>query len=357
MAFSFYKLKRARIEVFGRKNLTRRPNNTYQTQRLVTRKIGRDSNIYRRPFWLPASSYYILAAAIAIAFFFFLWGILHEGGEDMPWITAGIGASLLLVGAVVVREIVLKRARNNFLLAQQRLDNNLNKVASQVSANSDANKLSVQQNTEIIKAIQKKSEAAKVLGKLSEGHLEVFEMCREYLAVNKNQLETVGQGSPRLAALLHGREIVQDLHHFHLLAWAELESRLFTQEAQNRVIISEKLEMSQKALTVLDFALQFYPNEPQLVESDEALKEFAASIKISHLIEKAERAAFKRNYKLAVNHYQDALFFLGRENADSEEKEMIAAKINSEIEKIHGLPPEENKKITSKRSVRKRKND
>ena len=337
--------------------MTRRPNNKYQTQRFVTKKIGRDSNKYRRPFWLPASSYYILMTAIALAFFFFLWGILHEGGEDMPWIMAGIGASILIIGAVVLREIVLRNARNNFLSVQKRLDSNLNKVAPQVSPSSDANKLTVQQNALIIKEIQKKSEAAKVLGKLSEGHLEVFEMCREYLTVNKNQLETVGLGSPRLAALRRGREIVEELHHFHLLAWAELESRRFSQEAKSRAIISEKLEMSQKALSVLSFALQFYPNEPQLVESDEALKEFAASIKISHLVEQAERAAFKGNYKLAINHYQDALFFLARENVKSEEKEIIAEKINSEIEKIRELPADAKKKITPKKSVRKRKND
>lgn len=336
--------------------MTRRPNK-YQAQKFVNRKIGRDSNKYRRPFWLPASNYYILTTAIAIAFFFFLWGILHEGDEEMPWIPAGIGVSVLLIGAVVLREIILRRARNSFLSAQQRLDNNLKKVAPQFNAKSDANKLSVQQNAEIIKTIQKKSEAAKVLGKLSEGHLEVFEMCNEYLVVNKNQLETVGQGSPRLAALRRGREVVLNLHHFHLLTWAELESRLFTQEAQNRVIISEKLEMSQKALTVLGFALQFYPNEPQLVESDKALKEFAASIQISHLIEKAERATFKSNYKLAINHYRDALFFLARENADREKKEIIAAKINSEIEKIRELAADEKKQNTPKKSVRKRKND
>ena len=342
--------------VFWRKNLTRRPNNNYQTQRLATRKIGRASNKHRRPFWLPASSYYILASAIAIAFFFFLWGILHEGGEDMPWIPAGIGASILLIAAAVLREMVLKRARYKFLSAQQRLDDNLDKVAPQVNANSDAKKLSVQQNTEIIKAIQKKSEAAKVLSKLSEGHLEVFEMCREYLAVNKSQLKTVGRGSPRLTALLRGREIIGDLQHFHLLAWAELESRLFTREAKNRATITEKLEMSQKALTVLDFALQFYPNEPQLIESDEALKEFTASIKISHLIEKAERATFKRSYELALNHYQDALFFLARENVGNSEKEIISAKINSEIEKIRELSPEE-RKNNAEKNVRKRKND
>ncbi len=337
--------------------MTRRPNNKYQTQRFVTQKIGRNSNKYRRPFWLPASGYYVLATAIAIAFFFCIWGILHEGGEDMPWITAGIGASILLIGAVILREVVLRKARNNFLSVQKRLDNNLKKVAPQISENNNPNKLSLQQNTLIIKEIQKKSEAAKVLGKLSEGHFEVFEMCREYLTVNKNQLETVGNGSPRLAALWRGREIIQELHHFHLLAWAELESRLFTHEAKNRVIISEKLEMSQKALTVLDFALQFYPNEPQLVQSDAILKEFAASINISHFIEQAELATFKGNNKIAINHYRDALFFLARENVKSEDKEMIAEKINSEIEKLGELSADTKKKITPKKSVRKRKND
>lgn len=337
--------------------MTGRPNNKYQTQRLVTRKIGRSSGKYRRPFWLPASSYYILATAVALAFFFFLWGILHEGGEDMPWITAGIGASILIIGAVILREIVLRNARNKFLSAQKRLDQNLNKVVPQVITNNDPHKLSLQQNAGIIKEIQKKSEAAKVLGKLSEGHLEVFEMCSEYLTVNENQLETVGVGSPRLAALRNSREIVQKLRHYHLLAWAELESRSFSHEAKNRVIISEKLEMSQKALAVLEFALQFYPNERQLVQSDEALKEFAASIKISHLIEQAERADFKGNHKLAINHYKDALFFLARENVKSEEKDAIAEKINSEIEKIRELSATEKKKAISKKSGRKRKND
>lgn len=337
--------------------MTRRPNNKYQTQRFVTGKIGRNSGKYRRPFWLPASSYYILASAVAIAFFFFLWGILHEGGEDMPWITAGIGASILIIGAVILREIVLRNARNKFLSAQKRLDHNLNKVIPQVIANNDSHKLSLQQNAGIIKEIQKKSEAAKVLGKLSEGHLEVFEMCSEYLTVNETQLETVGLGSPRLAALQRGREIVQKLRHYHLLAWAELESRSFSQEAKTRVIISEKVEMSQKALSVLEFALQFYPNERQLIESNEALKEFAGSIKISDLIEKAELAAFKDNYKLAINHYKEVLFFLARDNVKSEEKEGIAQKINSEIEKIYEHWADEKKKSIPKKSGRKRRND
>ena len=296
-----------------------------------------DARSFRRPFWLPASNYYVLAIAVTIAFFFLVWGILHEGADDMPWIPAGISASAVLIGAVILREVILRRARNQYLLAQKQLDYNLNNIALHSRRSQHANKLSVEKNAAIIKAIEKKSEAAQILGKLPEGHLEVFEMCDEYLRVNKKELETVGVGSPRLAALRRGKEKVQNLHRFHLLAWAEIESRGLTLDAKNRVTMSEKLEAAQKALTVLDSALQFYPGETRLSESADALREFVASIKISHWIEQAERSAFKGNYKRAVSHYRDALFFLSRENIQNEEKEIIAAKINSEIEKLREL--------------------
>jgi hypothetical protein len=35
-----------------------------------------DPRKFRRPFWLPASNYYVLAIAVTIAFFFLVWGIL-----------------------------------------------------------------------------------------------------------------------------------------------------------------------------------------------------------------------------------------------------------------------------------------
>jgi hypothetical protein len=262
----------------------------------------------------------------------------------MPWIPAGISASIVLIGAVVLREVILRKARNRFLAAQKQLDHNLNNIALHSRANQNANKLSLEKNAAIIKEIEKKSEAARILGKLPEGHLEVFEMCDEYLRINKQELETVGIGSPRLAALRRGKDKVQNLHRFHLLAWAEIESRGLTLEAKNRVTISEKLEAAQRALTVLDSALHFYPGETQLIESADALREFVASIKISHWIEQAERSAFKGNYKRAISHYRDALFFLARENIQKEEKEIVAEKINSEILKL--------REITEKKTIK-----
>lgn len=304
---------------------------------LSSRKKGRSIEKYNRPFWLPASNYYILAVAASVAFFFLVWGILHEGEEDMPWIPAGIGSSLVLASAVFLREVVLRKAQNKFLHAQRQLDFNLNKVSLHSSVGKNENKFTVEKNARIIKDIHQKSEAARLLGKFSDAHFEVFEICNEYLSINKRELETVGAGSPRLAALIRGRDVIARIHKFHLLAWAEIESKSLTQEAKTQVRFSEKLKDAQKALNVLESALNFYPNETQLRDSEEALREFVASIKISHSIERAERAKFKENYKQAVSLYRDALFSLARESLKNGERELLAEKINSEIEKIRLL--------------------
>ncbi len=312
-----------------------RQNN--QRQKYPNRGNGYDYSKYRRPFWLPASNYYILSFAVAIAFFFFVWGLLHEDSDDMAYVPAGIGASILLVGAVLLREVVLRKARERYLLAERRLDYNLNNIPVNRLQNQNPNKLTLEKNAAIIGEIRKKSDAAQVLGKFSDAHREVFEMCNQYLLLNEKEIETVGVGSPRLAALRRGKEVVAELHRYHLLTWAEIETRSLTQEAKNRVTMSEKLQTAQKALTVLDTALQFYPNEVKLLESESALKEFAASIKITHRLEQAERAVFKGNHKRAISHYRDALFFLARENVPEEEKNKIAENINAEINKLREI--------------------
>jgi tetratricopeptide (TPR) repeat protein len=297
-----------------------------------------------------------LAVAISAAIFFLVWGILHEG-EEMPWVPAGILASISIATAVVVREFFLRRARNQFLRAQKRLDYNLTSAASAQHKSKDSgNKLTIEKNAAILRNIERKSDAARVLGKLPDAHWEVFEICNEYLQITERELQTVGVGSPRLPALRLGREKVQEMHKFHLLAWASVETKTLTQEARIRATIAEKLETAQKALAVLDSALQFYPNEAELTASATAVEEFIASIKVSHWIEQAERSAFKGNYKRAISHYRDALFYLARENVRSEEREMIAEKINAEIEKLREISGEEKDKKQISPN-RKRKND
>lgn len=324
-----------------------RPNRTDAIQGYGHRQIR-----HNRPFWLPASNYYILTAVVAIAFFFLLWGVLHDESEEMPWIAAGIGAGFILGGAVFLREIVFRQARERYIAAERRLDNNIAALPALNPAPQNPNKLTLEKNAAIIKQIKQKSDAAKVLNKLATGHYEVFEVCNEYLVLSKEELKKVAIGSPRLAALRRGREIVKELHRFHLLEWAEIEARSFSRDAKNNATISERLEASQKALDIIHTALQYYPDESHLKKSEDALNEFIATIKVSHWIEQAERSAFKGHYKRAIGHYRDALFYLGRENVHDEERKLIAEKINAEIVKIRGLTEtkKETKEINKKTS-------
>jgi len=281
---------------------------------------------------------------VTVAFFFLVWGILHEGDEETPFIAAGIGASLVLGSAVVIREIFLKKARLQYLLVERKLDYNVKNFSLQSNlSNTDFDKLTLEKNAAIIKEIQKKSETARGLGNFSNEHLEVFKICNKYLSVAEKQLETVRVGSPRLAGLRRGREIVGELRRYHLLSWTEIEARELTQRARNYFTISEKLNTAQEALNVVESALRLYPQEARLTESESALRDFIASIKVSHWIEQAERSAFKGNHKRAISLYQDALFFLDREDLKNEDREAIAGKINVEIESLRRLS--ENKKL------------
>lgn len=293
-------------------------------------------NRVRRPFWLPASNYYVLAVAISTAFFFLVWGILHDGGEETPWITAGISASILLCGAVVLREIILRQARNRFLRQQYLMESGVNArgVSGQNRESRHSTKLTLERNASILNQIRHKSDAARVLSNLSAGHREVFELCSEYILRNDVELKTVNASSPRLAPLLKGRSTAAEFHRYHLLKWAEIESRNLTSEARNRVDASDKIEAAQNALYVIESALKSYPSESALLQSQELLQDLIVSIKVSHLIDQAEHASFKGDFTAAKGLYRDALFYLGRDNVQNENREQAALRINHEIDRI-----------------------
>lgn len=288
---------------------------------------------HRRPFWLPASNYYILTASVAIAFFFLVWGILNDGHEETPWVPAGVGAAVVLGSAVVLREIILRDARKRFVAAQREIDQSVKGVARRISAR-ERTKLTLERNAAILHEISRKSEAARVLGRFAEGHREVFELCDEYLTAVQRELPHVGVGSPRIAALRRGTEVAGRWHHYHLLQWAEIESRALTSEGRKRDKISGKLDSAQAALDVVDFALQSYPEETALLDSQRVLLELVSTMKYSDLVDKADRAAFKGNTKRALSLYQDALFLLQRDNPDAEAE---AIRLNEEIAKIRRL--------------------
>jgi hypothetical protein len=275
----------------------------------------------------------VLAVAVSTVFFFLVWGILHDGGEETPWVTAGVGAGILMIGAVMLREVIFRRARAR-LAAQQRSINSQFRGRSVRSDVREGDKLTVELNAAILGEIKQKSDAANILSKVSAGHREVFELCSEYLARNENELKTVKAGSPRLAPLLRGRAAAGDFHRFHMLKWAEIEARALAAESRARTDVSQKIEAARNAINVIESALASYPDEASLLQSRDVLGELLVSINVGHLIEKAEKAAFHGDFAEARAHYKDALFYLGRDNVESDERKEAAERILAEIERL-----------------------
>src|SRR5688572_31765962 len=100
----------------------------------------------RRPFWLPASSFYFLVVALALATFFLVLGLYQERSKDNEWVVAGLAASGVLVGGFVLRELVLRHARERFLIEQERLDRNLRHPAAFSSRGAESSKFTLEKN-------------------------------------------------------------------------------------------------------------------------------------------------------------------------------------------------------------------
>jgi hypothetical protein len=297
---------------------------------LNVRNVSQNKKTLTRPFWIPGSNYFALTFSFAVAVFFIILGVLHEENEDFSFVFAGICFCAVVVTAVVVRGKLLLRYQMRLMNLQENFSVNVKKQNKSVPAN----KLSLEQNNAILKDIERKSKAADVLGKLTEAHWEVFELCNNYLEIAEKELATVGAGSPRIPALRSGSKKIRKLHKHHLMVWAANESKLYTQESRIRDNVTQKIESGNKALSVLESALHFYPNETQLLDSIVAVKEFILSTKVSNWIEEAEKAKFNGDNQRAIMLYRDALFQLARENVRTEEKDLIAEKINFEIDKL-----------------------
>jgi hypothetical protein len=198
-------------------------------------------------------------------------------------------------------------------------------------------KLTIEANALLLREIQQKSDAANVLNRFSSGHREVFELCSDYMSRNEEELKTVGASSPRLAPLLRGRVTVSELHRYHLLRWAEIESRNLTGTATNGSDPQEQIAAAQNALQVIDQALDAYPTEVKLLESRSVVADLVISMKVTELIAAAERAAFHGVYDEAIERYRQALDELSVADASSPERRAAESHVNAEIEKLKVL--------------------
>jgi hypothetical protein len=284
---------------------------------------------------MPSSSGYMLAAgAAAGALFFLLWFMLHNNGDEAPWVPAGLAASVVMLVAVAAREVVMRRAWARYLLEYDRREQAVADAQQRSAGTSGVRTRSSDAYSFSLRALQRQSTEANAPGALPEAHLEMYLSCQEYLEGTEEALRGGAVNSESRITLRAGQERARMLARHHLLNWARGSSRSLTHEAQRRVRLSDKIETAGRALDVIESALNVYPEEAELKESEAAVREFMASAKVSHWVELAERAAFKGRYARAIDRYRDALFYLSRETMREEARAEAAERIGREIEML-----------------------
>jgi hypothetical protein len=278
---------------------------------------------------MPSTGGYLLGASLAaFSLFLGLWWMLVSGGDEAPWLPAGLAASVVLLVALSAREVVMRRAWTRYLL-DHRGETSSRTLRENKPSSGKAHSSSMFSAS--WRNIQRQSERAES-SSTPDLHLDVFNLCQDYLASTEDALRANNLLAEKRIAIKSGQERARSLQKHHLLTWARDSSRTLTFEAQQKARMSEKIEAANRALHCLESAQKFYPGEAELNESSVAIHEFIASVKVAHWVELAERSAFKGHYRRAIERYQDALFYLNRETTKEDVRIRGAERIGREIE-------------------------
>ena len=289
---------------------------------------------------MPSVSGYMTAAAAASAVLFFvLWWMLQ--GEEVPWVPAGLAASVVMLVAASARVVVMRRARVHNMREHDRQELYRGPVSVRRGSRNSASLHSA-----ALRALQKQSAAADAGDSPPETHRELYDLCTEYLDGAEKAWQSPGLSPEGRLALRAGQERVRILQRHHLLTWARGSALTFTREAQQRARLYEKVETANRALDCIDSALKIYPEEEELHRSARAVREFITSSRVAHWVELAQRAAFKGHYKRAIDCYRDALFYLTRDGVD-QDREAGAERISREIELLRAQLATEKVIVTS----------
>jgi len=283
---------------------------------------------------MPSSiTYFVFAIILAAGLFFALWWILVSGGDESPWLPAGLAASVVLLVALSAREVVMRRAWTRYLL-ENGIPESRRSSRSHSSGRSQKKTFSSSLHSAALRAIQKQSSAADRPGSTPEMHLDVAQLCHDYLASTEEAIKSGSLRGEKGIALRAGQERVRALHRHHLLTWARAQSQSLAHEAQQRARTFDKIETATRAMDCIDSALRVYPDETELNESKVAIEEFIASVKVAHWVELAERSAFKGHYARAINRYRDALYYLNQDVVKEDVRLAGTQKIEREIEEL-----------------------
>jgi hypothetical protein len=250
-----------------------------------------------------------LVAGFSVASFFLVIGVMHNDGSEPELVVGGLIASGVLVSGVVVRELVLRNSRERYLAERKRLDANIKTVLEHVGDTSPR-KLTLEQNAAAIKRIRTKSEAAMVFAKIAQGHREVFELCAEYRRIVAKEMRNIHPNSPRLKALIQGNEYALKTHKFHILRWAEIESKSLAAAAHQATDEPAQVDYMERARRPLEVALGFYPEEVALKDSIEVLDDVLLSMRTREFLNNAGEAASMGEHERAASIYRQALEYL-----------------------------------------------
>lgn len=254
--------------------------------------------------------------------------MLISGGDEAPWIPAGLAASVVLLVVLSAREVVMRRAWTRYLLDQ---GGDRPTTASSSKKGFSGKSHSTSELSAAWRTIQKQSEEADSSSN-PESHFDVFQLCQDYLSTTDETLRSNNLPAEKRIAIRAGQDRIRAIQKHHLLTWARDSSRSLTYEAQQRARTSDKIEAANRALHCLESAQKVYPDETELDESSAAIREFIASVKVAHWVELAERSAFKGHYRRAIERYKDALFYLNRETVKEDVRISGAERIGREIE-------------------------
>ena len=250
-----------------------------------SRALPIEKKTSRRPFWLPARTYYLITVAFAVGSFILAVGLLGDSGNESGVVIGALLAVSIFVSSVLAREIVLRHAREQHLIERKRLDANLRATNDISVAGNTSKKFTLEMNAAALDHIRKKSEAANVFSRVADGHMEVFELCDEYRSIVTAEIPKVHPDSPRLSPMIRGQRVATKLQKFHLLRWAELESRAFANVARTTADPTERVDYTLRARQTIQFALERFPEIKELQESAELLDELLAQCENGELPE------------------------------------------------------------------------
>jgi len=255
---------------------------------------------------MPAWIFYSGTASVTMGMLGMLWIGLADSEPDSivsVLVVFGLGATSV---SIFVREVVLRGAARRRAMSERRLDSVFAAVKDHASHRT-SEKLQLNEHSSWLAEIQRKSEAAEVLGSVAKAHLEVFELCGEYLRVVSEQLQVAGAGSPRIPVFLEGRQIVAKLHHQHLLKWVELEVRVATDEAAIKKEIGDKIALTTHALDCLTRGLSSYPSDRVLTESKKVIAGVLLSLEVADACEQIRKFSSAGNLVVAREIFENKL--------------------------------------------------